>query len=103
MCLTAGHPLGPGGGADNGGAAAQSALYRRTRRRILSNATNPYFWSGPAGEGVGGPHVGLGWIWPMSVIMRALTSEDDAEIQQCLATLVGAALNNDDCNSKHYQ
>ena len=26
-------------------------------------------------------------IWPMSIIMRALTTEDDAEIRQCLAWL----------------
>jgi meiotically up-regulated gene 157 (Mug157) protein len=61
-------------------------LYRRTRARVLS-LDNPYFFKGTAGEGVGGPHVGLGMIWPMAIIMRALTSQDDAEIAAALTTL----------------
>lgn len=61
--------------------------YLETRKRVLSNATNPYFFQGKAAEGVGGPHVGTNFIWPMSIIMRALTSDDDAEIAQCLAIL----------------
>jgi hypothetical protein len=48
---------------------------------------NPYFFRGTAAEGVGGPHAGLNMIWPMSIIMRALTSTDDAEIRQCLRWL----------------
>ncbi|KAJ4459828.1 putative DUF1237 domain protein [Paratrimastix pyriformis] len=31
--------------------------------------------------------VGLGWVWPMSLILRGLTSTDDREIAACLATL----------------
>jgi hypothetical protein len=62
------------------------ARYQRTRRFVLS-AHNPWFFRGQAGEGVGGPHVGLGQIWPMSIIMRALTSTTDAEIRACLDTL----------------
>jgi meiotically up-regulated gene 157 (Mug157) protein len=31
-------------------------VYLATRRAVLSRATNPYFFSGFAGEGVGGPH-----------------------------------------------
>jgi hypothetical protein len=61
-------------------------LYRRTRQFVLSEA-NPYFFRGTAAEGVGGPHVGLNMIWPMSIIIRALTSRDDAEIRQCLRWL----------------
>jgi uncharacterized protein len=61
-------------------------LYHRTRQFVLSEA-NPYFFRGAAAEGVGGPHVGLNMIWPMSIIMRAFTSRDDAEIRQCLRWL----------------
>jgi meiotically up-regulated gene 157 (Mug157) protein len=61
-------------------------VYQNTRRFVLG-PDNPYFFKGTAGEGVGGPHVGLGWIWPMSLIMRALTSTDDQEIRTCLNTL----------------
>jgi len=59
------------------------AVYRRTRRMVLSER-NPYFFKGSAAEGIGGPHVGLDMIWPMGIITRALTSNDDAEIRQCL-------------------
>jgi len=61
-------------------------LYRRTRNFVLSRE-NPYFFKGEAGEGIGGPHVGLEMIWPLGITMRALTSNDDAEIAWCLQTL----------------
>jgi meiotically up-regulated gene 157 (Mug157) protein len=57
-----------------------------TRRRVWSE-NNPYFAKGTAASGVGGPHVGLGMIWPMSIMMRALTSDSEAEILQCLVWL----------------
>ena len=49
--------------------------------------SNPFFFKGTAGEGIGGPHVGMGQIWPMSLIMRGLTSTDGEEIHQCLSLL----------------
>ncbi len=61
-------------------------LYRRTRQFVQSEA-NPYFFRGTAAEGIGGPHEGLNMIWPMSIIVRALTSSDDGEIRQCLLWL----------------
>lgn len=67
--------------------AVEDPIYQNTRSFILSD-DNPYFFQGKAGEGVGGPHVGLGWIWPMSITMRALTSTDEDEIVDCLRQLV---------------
>lgn len=61
-------------------------VYQATRRGVLSDA-NPYFSTGSAAAGIGGPHVGQGHIWPMSLIMRALTSEDEAEVRTCLEAL----------------
>jgi hypothetical protein len=61
-------------------------LYQRTRARVWSN-DNPYFFAGSAAEGIGGPHEGLDMIWPMSIMMRALTSTRDDEIRQCVAWL----------------
>ena len=61
-------------------------IYQNTRRFILSPA-NPYYHIGKAARGVGGPHIGQGWIWPMSLITQAITSTDDAEILNCLRTL----------------
>jgi meiotically up-regulated gene 157 (Mug157) protein len=60
--------------------------YLRTRARAWST-DNPYFFSGRAAQGIGGPHEGLRMIWPMSIIMRALSSNDDNDIRQCLQWL----------------
>jgi meiotically up-regulated gene 157 (Mug157) protein len=64
----------------------RDSLYQRTRARVLS-ASNPWFFKGSVAEGVGGPHVGLRMIWPMSIMTRALTSENDEEIRACLVAL----------------
>lgn len=61
-------------------------VYKNTRKFVWSN-DNPYFYSGKAAEGIGGPHVGVDMIWPMSVIMKALTSNNPEEIAACLKTL----------------
>ncbi len=61
-------------------------IYQRTRARAWSK-DNPYFFQGSAAEGIGGPHEGLRMIWPMSIIMRALTSTDDREIAASLAAI----------------
>ena len=61
-------------------------IYQRTRARVWSK-DNPYFFAGSAAEGIGGPHEGLDMIWPMSIMMRALTSTSDDEIRQCLRWL----------------
>jgi meiotically up-regulated gene 157 (Mug157) protein len=60
--------------------------YQRTRRLVLSKS-NPFFYKGSAGEGIGGPHAGENMIWPLSIIMRGLTSHDDKEIKFCLDML----------------
>jgi hypothetical protein len=69
-----------------GAAARTDPLYQATRKAVWSEA-NPYFFKGSAGEGIGGPHIGKDMIWPMSLIMYALTSRDDAEIAMALRTL----------------
>jgi hypothetical protein len=62
------------------------AAYQATRKFVLSDA-NPYFFRGSAAEGIGGPHIGQDMIWPMSIIMRALTTHDEREQIQCLRWL----------------
>ena len=69
-----------------GACAPDDPIYRRTRAFVLSQ-DNPYYFQGGAGEGVGGPHVGLEMIWPLGITMRALTSTDDTEIAHCLRML----------------
>ena len=62
-------------------------IYQNTRRFVWSDS-NPYFFSGKAGEGIGGPHVGYDMVWPMSIMMKAFTSTDDAEIADCIRMLL---------------
>ncbi|MEJ7586746.1 MAG: glycoside hydrolase family 125 protein [Ferruginibacter sp.] len=61
-------------------------VYINTRKLLLSS-NNPFFFKGKAAEGIGGPHAGMDMIWPLSIIMRGLTSKDDKEIQACIKLL----------------
>lgn len=61
-------------------------VYRRTRRFLLSGH-NPYYLRGKAAEGQASPHSGLRRIWPMGIILRAMTSTRDEEILHCLRML----------------
>lgn len=69
-----------------GAVSNSDPIYQNTRKLVLSE-DNPFFYKGAAGEGIGGPHVGKDMIWPMSIIMRGLTSTDDAEIKTCIDML----------------
>jgi meiotically up-regulated gene 157 (Mug157) protein len=64
----------------------KETAYQHTRKYVQSE-DNPFFFKGKAAEGIGGPHVGMDYIWPMSIIMRGLTSTDDMEIKKCLDML----------------
>jgi len=69
-----------------GAVSANDPLYVSTRKFVWSKE-NPFFFKGSAGEGIGGPHIGLDMIWPMSLIMLALTSKNEQEIKRCITTL----------------
>jgi meiotically up-regulated gene 157 (Mug157) protein len=66
--------------------APDDPRWRRTADAAWSEA-NPWFFRGRAGEGIGGPHVGEGQIWPMSLIVRAFTARGDAAIRRSLQIL----------------
>ncbi len=65
-------------------------VYRNTRSMIWSE-DNPYFFTGTVdGErvgAIGSPHTGLGNVWPMSIIMKGLTSNDRDEQRECVRLL----------------
>jgi meiotically up-regulated gene 157 (Mug157) protein len=61
-------------------------VYQNTRRLVLSQL-NPFFFKGKAGEGIGGPHAGIDMVWPLSIIIRGLTSHDTQEMGFCLKIL----------------
>ena len=62
-------------------------IYQNTRRFVWSE-DNPCFFRGKAGEGIGGPHIGYGYVWPMSIMMKAFTAGSDEEIAQCVNMLM---------------
>lgn len=69
-----------------GAADRRDPVWQRTAALAWSDR-NPYYFAGSAAQGIGGPHVGMDMIWPMSIITRALNSDDDATIRQCLTWL----------------
>ncbi|MBX0293034.1 glycoside hydrolase family 125 protein [Hymenobacter sp. HSC-4F20] len=69
-----------------GAVLATDPIYQNTRRFLLSD-NNPFFFTGRAAEGIGGPHVGQDMIWPLAITMRGLTSTSDAEIRACVHSL----------------
>ncbi len=66
--------------------------YQNTRKMILEKSGNPYYLTGYAFHGIGGPHIGLQNAWPMSLLVQASTSNDDAEILQSLELVKNASI-----------
>ena len=65
---------------------AEDEIYQNTRRFILSES-NPYYFSGKVAKGIGSPHTPKNYIWHISLVMQILTSTDEHEIEECLATI----------------
>lgn len=58
-------------------------VYLNTRKFILSKS-NPWYFSGKVLSGVGSIHTGRKKVWPISIVMQALTSSSSEEIDKCL-------------------
>ncbi|KTF68079.1 glycoside hydrolase family 125 protein [Sphingomonas sp. HT-1] len=69
-------------------------LWQRTAAAAWSEA-NPYWSRGKAVEGIGGPHVGLGQVWPMSLIMRGFNQDHDVQTVRNILRM----LSNSDANT----
>lgn len=67
--------------------AADDPIYKATRAFVLSGE-NPFYYTGQFAKGVGSPHTPNGYIWPISLVMQALTSTDRAEQEALLQMLV---------------
>lgn len=66
-------------------------IYKNTRKMILSKDGNPYYLEGKAFKGIGGPHIGPENAWPMSLLLQAMTSDNDDEIKECLNLVLKAS------------
>lgn len=69
-----------------GAVAPDDPVYLNTRKFIFSEA-NPFYATSQWGEGITGPHCGLEMLWPLSTIVRALTSNSRKEIKTGLKQL----------------
>lgn len=69
-----------------GYASKDDEVYQNTRKFSLSKA-NPWFSEGKFAKGIGGPHIGENKIWPLGLIMQALTTDNDEEIIDVLKML----------------
>jgi uncharacterized protein len=68
-------------------ALALDPRYHATRRFVLS-PENPHFHEGTAAAGIGSPHTPPEHIWPISLAVEGLTSDDPARKRALLATLL---------------
>lgn len=64
-------------------------VYENTRARMLSFA-NPYYFEGKVLKGIGSPHTPKNRVWPLSLIIQALTSDDAREIEDCVQMVVNS-------------
>ncbi len=69
--------------------SADDPIYVNTRKFILSE-DNPYYFSGSVLHGIGSPHTDHGYVWPISLALQGLTTDDTAEIEEILAMLVSS-------------
>nr|ARK07240.1 putative secreted effector protein CSEP032 [Podosphaera xanthii] len=67
-------------------------VYQNTRRMLLERFGNPYYLVGSDFHGIGGPHVGLQHAWPMSLLIQAMTSDNDDEIKGCVSAVLSSSL-----------
>lgn len=70
-----------------GDVSLDNPIYQNTVRFVWSE-DNPWFFRGKAGEGIGGPHIGLNMAWPMSIMMKLFISKNDEEIAKYMTMLM---------------
>ena len=64
-------------------------VYENTRARMLS-FNNPYYFEGKILKGIGSPHTPKDRVWPLSLIVQALTSENAQEVNECIDMIVNS-------------
>ncbi len=62
-------------------------VYQNTRRLILSKA-NKNFASGKVASGIGSEHTPQGYVWPLAMVMQALTETNQEKIKQKINELL---------------
>eukprot|EP00930_Biecheleria_cincta_P066864 TRINITY_DN5317_c0_g2_i1.p1 TRINITY_DN5317_c0_g2~~TRINITY_DN5317_c0_g2_i1.p1 ORF type:complete len:538 (+),score=95.35 TRINITY_DN5317_c0_g2_i1:148-1761(+) len=79
---------------DPAGDTYNKSIYKATRKVILSKE-NPWFFEGSKARGIGSPHTGDSMVWPMSLVMQAMTAETPNEEASLLSFLEGPMMHKD--------
>ncbi|WP_071130906.1 glycoside hydrolase family 125 protein [Enterococcus timonensis] len=75
--------------------SADDAIYQKTRKTLLSKE-NPFYYEGSRAAGIGSSHTPENYIWPISLAMEGLTTDDRHQKERILNLLV-----ENDANTKH--
>lgn len=64
-------------------------VYQNTRDLVLSK-NNPYYYEGKCITGIGSPHTPKDYVWPLSLIIEALTTSDGARVRALVDMIVNS-------------
>lgn len=64
-------------------------MYENTRRFVLSPA-NPFYYRGKYASGEGSPHTPHGYVWPLGLVVQALTSTDSNEVARVMSYIAAS-------------
>ncbi len=64
-------------------------VYQNTRALLLSKE-NSFYFEGSILTGIGSPHTRDQFVWPIALVMQALTSDNRKEINSCLKMVVAS-------------
>jgi meiotically up-regulated gene 157 (Mug157) protein len=67
----------------------RDSVYRATRDFSLSSR-NPYYYEGKFARGIGSPHTPRGYVWPLALVVQALTATDPAEVARVMQYLAAS-------------
>ena len=65
----------------------EDEVYQNTRQFILSR-NNPFYYEGSVAKGIGSPHTPDHYVWHISLAIQGMTSIDQAEKDELLATFL---------------
>ncbi len=69
--------------------SARDPVYLATRALALSDR-NPYYFTGKFASGIGSPHTPRGYVWPLALVVQALTATESYEVQRSLQYLAAS-------------
>lgn len=64
-------------------------VYQATRKFALS-LRDPYYFQGKYAAGIGSPHTPHGYVWPLALVVEAITSTDQSEIDRVMGYIAAS-------------